>query len=224
MSSHISVDFFISPVWDTGHCSHAVRSRGALPQVWTQDKVRYCASVFPGVGGCYFFLVSLLSQARGHCSHAVRSCATLPQVLTQDKVCYCSSILLMSVFLYLSSLKHGATVHTQFDLVPPYPKFEPRIRYVIAIPLFPVSSDIFLCLLVSRRSQSEHGLRYKKNIGTLWVRYVSVYLKFEYMYSRKRRFLHDNFLCWVTCLKYYCYDHGYTHDIYHVVQEQNVSY
>ncbi len=32
----------------------------------------------------------------------------------------------------LSCLKHGATVHTQFDLVPPYPKFEPRIRYVIA--------------------------------------------------------------------------------------------
>lgn len=30
----------------------------------------------------------------------------------------------------LSCLKHGATVHTQFDLVPPYPKFEPKIRSV----------------------------------------------------------------------------------------------
>ena len=28
----------------------------------------------------------------------------------------------------LSCLRHGATVHTQFDLVPPYPKFEPKIR------------------------------------------------------------------------------------------------
>ena len=27
----------------------------------------------------------------------------------------------------LSCLRHGLTVHTQFDLVPPYPKFEPRI-------------------------------------------------------------------------------------------------
>ncbi|XP_023333226.1 uncharacterized protein LOC111705029 [Eurytemora carolleeae] len=27
----------------------------------------------------------------------------------------------------LSCLRHGATVHTQFDLVPPYPKFEPKI-------------------------------------------------------------------------------------------------
>ena len=27
----------------------------------------------------------------------------------------------------LSCLKHGMTVHTQFDLVAPYPKFEPRI-------------------------------------------------------------------------------------------------
>ena len=27
----------------------------------------------------------------------------------------------------MSCLKHGATVHTQFDIVSPYPKFEPRI-------------------------------------------------------------------------------------------------
>ena len=27
----------------------------------------------------------------------------------------------------LSCLKHGVTVHTQFDLVSPYPKFEPKI-------------------------------------------------------------------------------------------------
>ena len=27
----------------------------------------------------------------------------------------------------LSCLRHGMTVHTQFDLVAPYPKFEPKI-------------------------------------------------------------------------------------------------
>jgi hypothetical protein len=47
----------------------------------------------------------------------------------------------------LSCLKHGATVHTQFDLVPPYPKFEPRIRYAIALLFFLVSSVIFFLYL-----------------------------------------------------------------------------
>ncbi len=113
----------------------------ALPQVCTQNKICYFDSAFLCVQSYLlgFFFISPFWDT-GHCSHVVRPCAALPQVWTQDKVGYCSSAFQVSVVIffvsrYLSCLKHGATVHTQFDLVPPYRKFEPRIRYAIALPL-----------------------------------------------------------------------------------------
>ncbi len=67
---------------------------------------------------------------------------TLPQVRIWNKKCYFDSAFLCVqshlfgfFFFYLSCLKHGP-VYNQFDLVPPYPTFEPRVMYIIAIVLF----------------------------------------------------------------------------------------
>jgi len=54
-----------------------------------------------------------------------------------------------SPWIFFSSLlsETQGTVHTQFDLVPPYPKFDPRIRYAIALLFFLVSGVIFFLYL-----------------------------------------------------------------------------
>ena len=66
-----------------------------------------------------------------HCTVCVKLCTVLCSLYTVQVASSYDADDVAAAWnscVRLSCLRHGATVHTQFDLVPPYPKFEPKIR------------------------------------------------------------------------------------------------